>query len=54
MGVASLIGILIYLFPFIAAVLVMVWLYRIKQNSDEQVEQNKKIIRLIEENSLKD
>ncbi|MBU5468472.1 hypothetical protein KQI49_16740 [Virgibacillus sp. MSJ-26] len=54
MGVASLIGILIYLFPFIAAVLVMVWLYRIKQNSDEQVEQNKKIIRLLEKDNLKE
>lgn len=54
MAIASFIGILIYLFPFIAAVLVMVWLYRIKQNSDEQVEQNKKIIRLLEENNLKE
>lgn len=49
MGIASLIGIIVYLFPFIAALLVMVWLYRIKQNSDEQVAQNQEIITLLKE-----
>lgn len=49
MGIASLIGIIVYLFPFIAALLVMVWLYRIKQNSDERVAQNQEIITLLKE-----
>jgi len=56
-GVASftgLIGIILYLFPFVAVVLVMVWLYRIKQNSDIQVEQNKQLIALLREYSPSD
>lgn len=45
----SSIGFIVSLFPLIAIVAVIVWLYRIKQNSDKQVEQNKEMIALLRE-----
>ena len=49
MDILGLISFIISLFPLIAAVVIIVWIYRMKQNSDEQVEQNKEIITLLKE-----
>lgn len=49
MDILGLIGFIISLFPLIAAVVIILWIYRIKQNSDEQVEQNKEVIALLKE-----
>lgn len=49
----GLIMLFFYLGLPILIILVVLWLYRIKQNSDIQVEQNKKIIQLLKNNDEK-
>lgn len=44
---AGLISFVIYIGMPVLAVLILMWIYRIKQNSDMQVEQNKEIIALL-------
>ena len=49
MGTVNVIGFFVSLIPLIVAVVLIMWIYRIKTNSDEQVEQNKEIISLLKE-----
>lgn len=44
---AGLISFVIYIGMPVLAVLILMWIYRIKQNSDMLVEQNKEIIALL-------
>ncbi|QFT87602.1 hypothetical protein FIU87_02970 [Bacillus sp. THAF10] len=44
-------GILFYLIPIIIVALVLIWIYKIKQNSVVMVRQNREIIRLLKERS---
>ncbi len=44
---ASLLSLMFYIIFPISALFLIVWIYRIKQNSDLQVEQNKQIIELL-------
>ncbi len=45
---SSLIIISSYLIGPVAIVLVMIWIYKIKSNSETQVKQNQEIIRLLD------
>lgn len=44
----SLIALVVYIGIPVAIIFLLMWIYRIKVNSDLQVEQNKEIIRLLE------
>ncbi|WP_170158520.1 hypothetical protein [Aquisalibacillus elongatus] len=45
----SIIGILITLIPIIICIVVVMWILQIRDYNHEQVEQNKRIIKLLEE-----
>ncbi|PYZ94890.1 hypothetical protein CR194_05035 [Salipaludibacillus keqinensis] len=47
MEMYSLVGGIIFLIPLIIAILLIKWLFNIKQNSDEQIRQNKEIISML-------
>jgi len=47
MEMFSLVGGIISLIPLIIAILLIKWLFNIKQNSDEQIRQNKEIISML-------
>lgn len=49
LSIVSLLGFILTIFPLIAALLALVWLFQIKKNSDAQVDQNKVIITLLRE-----
>lgn len=49
----GLIGLVMYIVIPVVVILLVLWLYRIKQNSDIQVEQNKEIIQLLKNNDDK-
>lgn len=46
---AGLISLFLYIALPVLFILLILWIYRIKQNSDIQVEQNKEIIALLKE-----
>lgn len=54
MEVFGLVGIIFSLLPLVLAILLIKWLFNIKQNSDEQVRQNKEIISLLRVQERKD
>lgn len=49
----GLIGFVMYIVIPVVVILLILWLYRVKQNSDIQVEQNKEIIQLLKNNDDK-
>jgi len=55
MGPASIIGLFSLLFTIaipVVAVILLIWVYQIRRSNEIQVEQNEKIIRLLEEKNM--
>lgn len=50
-GLFALFGLMLSLIPLVIAILLVIWVYQIRQNSAEQVKQNNEIIRLLKNNA---